>query len=306
MKQAKTRLLIIGLSSLLALTGTGCKGKKKVGVGEYTYNTYLSTKPKTWNVHDWESSDESYVPAFCEIGLYDLAFNEARDGYVVIHEMASAMPKDVTASITDEEFDRYGYSGNLDEGFVWEIELNKDAVWEDGTAIKAVDYVESMKRQLDPKMVNFRADSYYASTLKLANAERYFKQGRSTIEPLYDYINKDTGAMPDNVCEDGKYYINIARTSPFANSVFSGGDDLSLYTVLNQRSQTSTDNVELAAQRITDACAYYAWQYCNHEGDHQKDWDGITELKDLSSVKEDMMNYEINIDDFSFDKFFNS
>ena len=296
MKQATKRILFLSLSSLLVLTG--CKGKKKAGVGEYTYNTYLSTKPKTWNVHDWESSDESYVPAFCEMGLYDLAFNDARDGYVVIHEMAGEMPKDVTASITDEEFDRYGYSGNLDEGFVWEIALNKDAVWENGEAIKAVDYVESMKRQLDPKMVNFRADSYYASTLVLANAERYFKQGRDTIEPLFNYIDKNTGAMPSNVCEDGKYYINIAKASPFANSVFSGSDELSLYTVLNQRSSTSTDAVELAAQRITDGCAYYAWKYCNHEGDHQKDWDDIKELKNLSSVKEDMMLYDINIDDF--------
>ena len=57
MKQATTKLIIVGLTSLLVITG--CKGKKKVGVGEYTYNTYLSTKPKTWNVHNWESSDES-------------------------------------------------------------------------------------------------------------------------------------------------------------------------------------------------------------------------------------------------------
>lgn len=296
MKQATTKLIIVGLTSLLVVTG--CKKNKKQGVGEYTYNTYLSTKPKTWNVHNWESSDESYVQAFCEMGLYDLAFNEKRDGYVVIHELAGAMPKDVTSSISDEEYDRYGYSGNLDEGFVWEIALNKDAVWENGEAIKAVDYVESMKRQLDPKMVNFRADSYYGSSLVIANAERYFKQGRSTIEPLYNYINKDTGEMPSVVCKDDKYYINIARTTPFANSVFSGSDELSLYTVLNQRSTTSTDAVELAAQRITDGCAYFAWKYCNHEGDYQKDWDEITEYKKLSSVKQEMMNYEMNIDDF--------
>ena len=74
MKQATTKLLIVGLTSLLVITG--CKGKKKAGVSEYTYNTYLSTKPKTWNVHNWETNDESYIPAFCEMGLYDLAFNK--------------------------------------------------------------------------------------------------------------------------------------------------------------------------------------------------------------------------------------
>lgn len=297
MKQATKRILFLSLSSLLVLTG--CKGKKKVGVGEYTYNTYLSTKPKTWNVHDWESSDESYVPAFCEMGLYDLAFNDTRDGYVVIHEMASEMPKDVTASITDEEYDKYGYSGNLDEGFVWEIALNKDAVWENGEAIKAVDYVESMKRQLDPQMVNFRADSYYASTLVIANAERYFKQGRDTIEPLYNYIDKSTGEMPSNVCEDGKYYINIAKLSSFG-AIFVGGEDQTLYTLLNHRSSPSSDAVELAAQRITDGCAYYCWKYIDDDqrGDDRKVWEDITDYSKLSSVKEEMMNYDINIDDY--------
>ena len=47
MKQATKRLLLISLSSLLVITG--CKGKKK-NTTEFTYNTYLSTKPKTWNV----------------------------------------------------------------------------------------------------------------------------------------------------------------------------------------------------------------------------------------------------------------
>ena len=295
MKQATTKLIIVGLTSLLVVTG--CKKNKKQGVGEYTYNTYLSTKPKTWNVHNWESSDESYIQAFCEMGLYDLAFNEKRDGYVVIHELAGAMPKDVTSSISDEEYDRYGYSGNLDEGFVWEIALNKDAVWENGEAIKAVDYVESMKRQLDPKMVNFRADSYYGSSLVIANAERYFKQGRSTIEPLYNFINKDTGEMPSGVCKDDKYYINIARPSSFG-AIFQGGEDQTLYTVLNQRSERSTDAVELAAQRITDGCAYFAWKHCDHEGDYKKDWDDIKEYKNLSSVKAEMMYFDMNIDDF--------
>ena len=300
MKQVTRNLIMLGLTSFLVLT-PGCKKKKKAGVSEYTYNTYLSTNPKTWNVHNWESSDESYIPAFCEMGLYDLAFNEKRDGYVVIHELAGEMPKDVTSSISDADYDKYGYSGNLDKGFVWEIKLNKDAVWENGEAIKAVDYVESMKRQLDPKMVNFRADSYYASTLVLANAERYFKQGRSTIEPLYNYINKDDGSMPDVVCEDGKYYINIARATPFGNAVFTGNDPtdpISLYSVLNNRGTPGSDALELAAQRIQDGCAYFAWKYCNHEGDHQNDWESITDYSKLSSVKEEMMNYEMFIDEF--------
>ena len=294
----KSKLIILGLSSLMLLSACGGSSAKS---GYHTYNTYLSTKPKTWNVHNWESSDESYIPAFTEMGLYDLAFNEKRDGYVVIHEMASEMPKDVTAEITDDEvLERYGYKGNLDAGFIWEIALNEDAVWEDGSPIDSETYVESMKRQLDPKMVNFRADSYYASTLVLANAERYFKQGRSTIEALYSYINQDTGEFTnDTVCEDGKYYLNIHAPTPYAGSVFSGTDGTEgFYVVLNNRSSSGSAALELAAQRITDACQYYCWKYASHEGDYASEWEEIISYSKLSSIKSEMMDVNIDIDEF--------
>ncbi|MCR5185180.1 MAG: hypothetical protein K6C32_03780 [Bacilli bacterium] len=298
MKERKTNIIILGLSSLLILTACGGSSAKK---GVYTYRTYLSTKPKTWNVHTWETSDESYVPAFTEIGLYDLAFNDTRDGYKVIHEMAGDFPVDVTAEIDDEAIlDRYGYTGNIDEGYVWDIALNPNAVWENGEPITADTYVESMKRQLDPKMVNYRADSYYASSLVLANAERYFKQGRSTIEPLYNYIDTDTGDYNrSGVAENGILYINIHAGSPYAGSIFSGTDGSEgLYVVLNNRGTTGSNKLELAAQRINDACQYYCWKYASHEGDYATDWEEITGISKLSSVKSEMMDVNISLFDF--------
>ena len=309
----KKSLLPLSISALLAaLVLAGCGGNRgggsntsgdKPGEIKYTYNTYLETNPKTWNVHNWETNDESYVPAFTEMGLYDLQFSYNADGipngYEIITEMAAAMPRDVTESLTDAEMTKYGYSGNPDKGFVWEIKLNDKAVWENGTPINATTYVESMKRQLDPKMVNFRADSYYASSLVLANAERYFKQGRTTIEPVATYI-KDDGTYTDANFDGGHiYYLNMAKPTPFAGDVF-GGDtsDIGLYEILNNRSTSSSDAIELAAQRITDGAAYYAWKYCDHEGDYKKDWDDITEFKKTSSVKKEMLNYDINLDEF--------
>jgi len=299
MKISKTKaLLVVAAASMSVTLLTGCK-KKTVSGDTYTYNTYLSTNPKTWNVHDWETSDESYVPAFTEMGFYDLALNETKDGYVIVPEMAAEMPVDKTEDITDPEYERFGYKGNLDEGYVWEIALNQNACWEDGTPIKADDYVQSMERQLNPKMVNFRADSYYASSLVIAGAEKYFKQGRSTIEALFDYIKDDGTFTSADVCSNGKYYINIARWTPYVASVFSGttGDE-SLYTVLNQRSSTSSDAVELAAERITMGCKYWSWAYGDHEGDFADDWKEVTGYSTLSKVDEDMMNYDIPLTDF--------
>lgn len=303
MKKGKTNIIVLGLSSLMLLAACGgSSGGKKAN--KYTYNTYLSTKPKTWNVHNWETSDESYVTAFTEMGLYDLAFNENRDGYVVIHEMAEDFPVDVSEEVTDDEMDRYGYPGNIDEGFVWDIKLNKNAKFASGKDINATTYVESMRRQLDPLMVNYRADSYYASSLVVANAERYFKQGRETIEALFNYVDMDnTGSNPkfkdDNVAGDGKFFLNIHAGSPFAGKIFAGTDGSEgLYVVLNNRGGSSTDAVELAAQRITDACQYYCWKYTSHEGEFHEKWEEIVGYSKLSSITSEMMNVNIDLDDF--------
>ena len=147
-------------------------------------------------------------------------------------------------------------------------------------------------------MVNFRADSYYKN-LVLANAERYFKQGRETVEAAFDYI-KDDGSYTDaNFAANGVWYINLAKYTPYVASIFSGtSGDEGFYTVLNNRAGESTEAVELAAERITLGCAYFAWQYCDHEGDQAKDWEDVKEYKDLSKVDKDMLNYDMNLDDF--------
>lgn len=296
----KRRLLPIAVSAILAsFTAVGCSGcSGDNGAGHYTYNTYLSTNPKTWNTHNWESSDESYIPAFCEMGLYDVQLNSSKDGYEIVTEMAAAMPVDVTSSITDEEMTKYGYEGNPDKGFVWEIALNDKAVWEDGKAINADTYVESMKRQLDPKMVNFRADSYYASGFVIKNAERYFKQGRKTVEPAFNYLDDHYQSKDPNFASDNIWYLNLSKATPYAASIFADGDGLGFYEVINNRSSSAADKVELAGQRINDAANYFAWKYCNHAGEYEKKWEEVVELKDLHTVSKEMLNYDMDLDDF--------
>lgn len=290
-KNSYTFLSVLTTALLLA----GCQNTQ-LGEG-YTYNTYLETNPKTWNVHTWETSDESYITSFTEMGFYDCILNDERNGYEFVTEMASAFPVDVTSSLTDLELDTY-YSnkGNLgSSGYAWDIALNPDAVWENGDKITADDYIESMKRQLDPEMGNFRADSYYASTLVISNAERYYKQGTASIEPMYAYIKDDGKYTSSNVCVDGNIYINLGRYTPYIASVFGDTDtDMSFYTVLNQRSATASDAVELAAQRITDGVGYYLIHYAEHA-----DTSLWADVETTSQISDDMWNYNINVDDFS-------
>ena len=289
-------LLSLSLASVAGLVACQGGGSDKQS---FTYNTYLSTSPTNWNVHNWQTNDESYITGFTEIGLYDTILNDAKDGYKFVPEMASEFPIAVDpTTLTDDEIDRYfSAQGNASKGMVWDINLNQKAVWEDGTAIKAKDYVDSMERQLSPLYVNFRADSYYNGNLVLANAENFYKQGRQTIEPAYTYIDSSSGKVPD---DSGYWFINLGKYTPYVASVFSNADaDTTFYTVLNNRSTKGSDALELAAQRITAGVADYLWKFVDHTGkDDAADWAVVTKPGD---VKEKMFKSQTDIDLSAFD-----
>ncbi|HBN00332.1 MAG TPA: hypothetical protein DD384_03760, partial [Firmicutes bacterium] len=217
MTKNKWKFGLLSVTAVLSLAG--CNNTTVSDV-DYTYNTYLSTSPSTWNVHNWQSSDESYITSFTEMGLYDAILNETKDGYTFVSEMADGMPEKVDVNsdeVTNKIEKYYGEEvGNLEEGMVWDIPLNKNACWEDGTKITADDYIESMELQLNPKYANFRADSYYSGNFVLANAENYYKQGRQTIEEFFKW-KTDTGTVKD---DSGLYYLNLGKHTSFLDAVF--------------------------------------------------------------------------------------
>lgn len=320
MKIKNSKKILLILSAGLLLVGCGGTpaskepGSNEAGTSEngggsgwkydpnkYTYNTYIATKPRTWNPHTWETSDESYVQNFTTMGFYDLQLNSTKDGYEIVTEMASEMPVDVSSSVTSDDAVRFGYKGSIAAGSVWEIALNREACWEDGKMITADDYIESMKRQLDPKMANYRADGYFGSSMVIANAERYFKQGNNSLEEAYKYLNKSNGKWTtNNVCGDGMYYINVEKPTSLLADCFSNVTEPEpFWTLLRQPGADDTAELKLAAERIKDAVTYYCWKFEDHDGDYATDWAEIEGWSKLSSVKEEMLNYDIDI--FAFD-----
>ena len=294
----------LSLAAIAALASCGGRvGPSAEKDDGYTYRTYLSTSPTNWNVHNWQTNDESYITSFTEIGLYDCILNDAKDGYKFVPEMASAMPTVIDPSeIEANEYDsiksKY-YSTDWSKGQVWEIPLNKKATWEDGTAIKAKDYVDSMERLLSPSLANFRADSYYNGNLVLANAETYYKNGRSTIESAYNELMKEK--KPNLPNSDGEWYINLGGENGYVKAIYGdkiGDNSPNLYTLLNQWSFT-TDASKLAAQRIYSAVAYYLWQYVDHSNSSDKTkWDEFTKPADVGTwTFENQKN--INVDEFN-------
>ncbi|MCR5693098.1 MAG: hypothetical protein K6G74_03920 [Bacilli bacterium] len=262
------KLLILGAGALMSIgLLAGCSGQDFEGKGVYTYKTYLSTSPKTWNVHNWETSDESYVTGFTEMGLYDCILNDEKNGYKFVTEMASEMPVDVVDQLSDDEINDY-YEGNPTAGMAWDIALNDKACWEDGTKITAKDYVDSMELQLSPRYANSRADGYYGSNLVLVNAENYYKQGRQTIEPFYKY-KRSNGTVPD---DSGFYFLNLGKYTDYLGTIYGTTDtDTNFYSLLDQVAEQY--DVKTEAQRIIHGYSYYLMWYKDHRDDTA--WDTV-------------------------------
>ncbi len=148
----------------------GEAGKDYTDEKVYTYNSYTGalTSSSDWNPHTWETNDDSDLLGMMTMGFYDFVLNSTGTGYSVVPEMAAELPVDVTA----EYVGKFG----VEEGQTakaWRIALNQAATWQNGEKITADDYIYSMQQQLNPKMLNRRADSYYDGDFSIVGAKSY-------------------------------------------------------------------------------------------------------------------------------------
>lgn len=173
----------------------------------YTYKDSVSTLCANWNPHTYQVQDDAYLSEFIRTGLYGFFYNDASHpiegtedyaGYVIVPEMAESDPVDVTEQVKAEH-PEFNIPESATAGYAYTIDLNKNACWEDGTPITADDYVESMKRLLDPTLLNYRATDYYSGALCIAGAEAYAKGGTTTYE--YNTYGIDELTLG----EDGQY-----------------------------------------------------------------------------------------------------
>lgn len=201
--------------TVAALVLAGCRrGSSSEPLPEdkkYTYSTTISGSPRNWSSHEWETNTDSLIPGYAEMGLYDFIINDDLDGYEIIPEMADGEPVDVSSTLTPAERTRFGV-GAGEEGLKWEINLNPNAKWDDGTPINADDYLWSMEQLLKPEMLNRRADSYYQGTLALGNARAFRYGGTEDYIPIGD----DSKASVD----DKEYVSLFVYLEEFEGSIF--------------------------------------------------------------------------------------
>ncbi|QSX06853.1 hypothetical protein JYG23_05245 [Sedimentibacter sp. zth1] len=206
----------------------------------YTFNEVVAGSPDTWNPHEWETHDDSYIMDYTTMGLYDFALAEDKESYVIVPEMAAAEPVDVTSEYAGDE--RFGVPADATEGYAYKVPLNQEACWENGTKINADTYIYSMQQILSYQMKNYRANDEYAGNIAVANAEKYYKQQSAIYTDIYD----------------GEGYRDVADSDmkfSFVNSVVFFGDSAKDYYSANVDCFTDADGNDIYEKYSKEA--YY-------------------------------------------------
>ena len=184
--------------------------------GSYTFNSSFTTSPTNWNPHTYETADDGDVFDMIQTGLYGFYFDGSKEGYEIWPEMASAYPEDVTAAVKAMEGRGSLIPEDATEKYAYKIRLNQNAKWEDGTAIKAVDWVESYKLLMDPELKNYRAADQTSGDVVIANCKNYLYQGSYELAANYD---DELFAVEDMTKNDQGQYV-----APDGRLVYVGVD----------------------------------------------------------------------------------
>ena len=196
--RTKTKLLALTLAALMlctSLASLASCGPTGDDEKSYTLNDFLGASPLNWNPHTWETNADNYIAGYAEMGLVDVSIAEDGVNYQWVYEMATAID-DITKDFADKE--KWGITE--DEGRVYKITLNPDAKWANGDVINADTYMYSIKALLDPKMQNYRANTYYSGSTAILNANKYF----SSETPIYAAV---VPAYGENDTPDYSYDI---------------------------------------------------------------------------------------------------
>lgn len=208
----------------------GIEGKDYTDEKVYTYYDYIGglTSQSNWDPLSWETNDDDSIRSMQVSSFYAFKLNSDKTGYSIVPEMAAEYPVDVTAEYAGQ----YGVKEG-EEAKAWRIALRQDITWDDGTPINADDFVYSMQQQLNPKMLNRRADSWYDGDFSIVNAKNYLYAGKETYDAIPEaaedliaagtevYLDMDfwgvTGA-PDAEGNVAPQYVSIADDTMYRDA----------------------------------------------------------------------------------------
>ena len=222
MKQKKLLMLIamVLVVVLCASVLTACKKDKgnddenvtKPGTGwedpkMYTMREYTSQMPSQWctilSSDNVNNEMESYfTSAFYEFNYKFDANGKIVPGAYTVEYSAATKLEDVTKKYAGQ----YGLAADAEKGQAFAMTLRNDLTWDDGTPIKAADFVYSMSQQLSPKYLFATASNYYSGNYVIHNAQNYVKQGQKGMFPAYSVMKEY------NVADDAKLIYSTTNS----------------------------------------------------------------------------------------------
>ncbi len=220
MKQKKLLMLIamVLVVVLCASVLTACKKDKgnddenvtKPGTGwedpkMYTMREYTAQMPSQWctilSSDNVNNEMESYfTSAFYEFNYKFDANGKIVPGAYTVEYSAATKLEDVTKKYAGQ----YGLAADAEKGQAFAMTLRNDLKWDDGTPIKAADFVYTMSQQLSPKYLFATASNYYSGNYVIHNAQNYVKQGQ---KGWFDNGNMNLAYSDLALGADGKYTL---------------------------------------------------------------------------------------------------
>ncbi len=165
----------------------------QVSLKQGTYRTFTTVLPSNWNELTYQDNNDTQILSYIGSSFfeYDYKFDEAlggkfkEDGSINADAIvAGSFTTNYSAAtgivdVTSDVDAKWGYTDDQKEegGYAWKITLRQDLKWDDGTPIDAYDFVYSMKEQLNPLFMNYRASTYYNNIL-IKNSKTYLYNGK--------------------------------------------------------------------------------------------------------------------------------
>ena len=148
---------------------------------QYTLNDYTSQMPDVWNEILTSDATNTSMAGYLNSSFFEYDYKYDKDGKIVpggfvVRMSAATKLEDVTTRYVGQ----YGITEKMaEEGHhAFAITLRQDLKWDDGTPIKAEDFVFTMQQQLSPNYLFETASNYYSGNYILHKAQDYVLQGQ--------------------------------------------------------------------------------------------------------------------------------
>lgn len=240
MKQKKLLMLIamVLVVVLCASVLTACKKDKGNGGGNvtkpgtgwedakmYTMREYTAQMPSQWCTILTSDNVNNTMESYFTSAFYEFNYKFDADGKIVpgaytVEYSASTKLEDVTKKYAGQ----YGLAADAEKGQAFAMTLRNDLKWDDGTPIKAADFVYTMSQQLSPKYLFATASNYYSGNYVIHNAQNYVKQGQKGMFPASSVLTVY------NASDDAKLIFTLnGHDSHVADYLTSKGVDPQAY-----------------------------------------------------------------------------